>query len=100
MRKRVWMGIVALILVAAGSWWFALSGRPGVDLPRRADQNVLLVTIDTLRGDALGCDGGPARTPNLDGIAATGIRFTFAHAQAVVTLPSHVDGVMTLITFW
>ena len=85
------MGIVALTLAAAGSWWFAVSRRPSMDLRRRADQNVLLVTIDTLRADALGCDGGPARTPNLDAIAASGIRFTFAHAHAVVTLPSHAS---------
>src|SRR5262249_38018954 len=58
------------------------------DLSQASDRNVLLVTIDTLRGDALGADGGPARTPNIDRLAAGGIRFSFAHAQAVVTLPS------------
>ncbi len=54
-----------------------------------AGRNVLLITIDTLRADALGAYGGRARTPNLDGLAAAGARFTFAHAHAVVTLPSH-----------
>ena len=58
---------------------------------RSADQNVLLITIDTLRGDALGSYGGRAATPNLDRLAAEGIRFTFAHAHAVVTLPSHTS---------
>ncbi len=39
---------------------------------RRAirDRNVLLVTIDTLRADALGSYGGRAVTPNLDRLAA------------------------------
>ena len=60
-------------------------------LPRSADQNVLLVTIDTLRADALSSYGGPARTPHIDGLAAAGARFTFAHAHAVVTLPSHTS---------
>lgn len=55
------------------------------------DQNVLLVTIDTLRGDALAIDGGPARTPNIDALAGSGVRFTFAHAHSVVTLPSHAS---------
>jgi arylsulfatase A-like enzyme/Flp pilus assembly protein TadD len=54
-----------------------------------ADQNILLVTIDTLRSDALSSYGGPAETPNLDGLASRGARFTFAHSHAVVTLPSH-----------
>jgi arylsulfatase A-like enzyme/Flp pilus assembly protein TadD len=52
-------------------------------------QNVLLITIDTLRADALGCYGGPATTPALDRLAAEGVRFDFAHAHAVTTLPSH-----------
>ncbi len=59
-----------------------------------ADQNVLLITIDTLRGDALASYGGRAATPNLDRLAAEGIRYTFAHAHAVVTLPSH-SSIMT-----
>jgi arylsulfatase A-like enzyme/Tfp pilus assembly protein PilF len=58
---------------------------------RAADQNVLLVTLDTVRGDALGAYGGAARTPNLDRLARQGIRFDFAHAHAVVTLPSHAS---------
>ena len=36
---------------------------------RSPHQNVLLVTIDTLRADALGCYGGPAATPALDRLA-------------------------------
>jgi arylsulfatase A-like enzyme/Flp pilus assembly protein TadD len=55
------------------------------------DQNVLLLTIDTLRADAMSSYGGPAATPNLDRLAAGGVRFTFAHAQAVVTLVSHTS---------
>jgi arylsulfatase A-like enzyme len=38
--------------------------------------NILLVTIDTLRADVLNCYGYPvALTPNLDRLAASGIRF-------------------------
>src|SRR6478736_1267280 len=54
-------------------------------------QNVLLVTIDTLRADALGCYGGPAATPALDRLAGEGVRFDFAHAHAVTTLTSHAS---------
>jgi hypothetical protein len=66
-------------------------GGPQADLHPIAKQNVLLVTIDTLRADALGCYGGPAATPALDRLAAEGVRFDFAHAHAVVTLPSHAS---------
>ena len=55
------------------------------------DQNVLLITIDTLRADAVGCYGGRAPTPNIDALAAQGMRFDSAHSHAVVTLPSHAS---------
>ena len=61
------------------------------DLRPIPKQNVLLITIDTLRADALGCYGGPAVTPALDRLAAEGVRFDFAHAHAVLTLPSHAS---------
>jgi len=71
---------------------FLLTAGPHrVRFPRDANRNVLLVTIDTLRADALGAYGGAAATPNLDRLAAEGVRFTDAHAHAVVTLPSHAS---------
>ena len=57
----------------------------------RPDRNILLITIDTLRADALSSYGGAASTPRLDALAARGARFTFAHSHAVVTLPSHAS---------
>ena len=65
--------------------------KPAADLRPIPRQNVLLITIDTLRADALGCYGGKAATPTIDRIASDGVRFAFAHAHAVVTLPSHAS---------
>ena len=87
-------GLVAVLLLAgagAALVWFWPGRAPAPLVERTADQNVLLVTIDTLRADALGSYGGPAATPNLDRLAAAGARFEFAHAHAVVTLPSHAS---------
>ena len=79
---------VAVLIAALGVFW--ISGRRNAgDLLRNSQQNILLITIDTLRADALGSYGGRAATPNLDRLATQGLRFTFAHAHAVVTLPSH-----------
>jgi arylsulfatase A-like enzyme/Flp pilus assembly protein TadD len=83
------MGALAIAAGVTACGWGCR--RAPADLPQASDRNVLLITVDTLRGDALGCDGGPARTPNIDALAASGIRFSFAHAQAVVTLPSHAS---------
>src|SRR5262245_51042847 len=59
--------------------------------------NVVLVTIDTLRADRLGCYGAAARgeggsvTPNLDRLSRRGLLFTDATAQVPLTLPSHTS---------
>src|SRR5258707_5149085 len=59
---------------------------------REAGLSVLLITIDTLRADALGAYGRPqAETPFMDRLAAGGVRFVEARAQNVVTLPSHAN---------
>lgn len=53
------------------------------------------MTIDTLRADRLGAYGyQPATTPNLDRLAATGVRFTDATAHSPLTLPAHA-GILT-----
>ncbi len=54
--------------------------------------DVLLITIDTTRADRIGCYGGDEKaTPNIDGIAETGVRFANAQAVAPITLPSHTS---------
>ena len=54
--------------------------------------DVVLITIDTWRHDASGFSGsGKVETPHMDRLAAAGTVFTFAHAHAVVTLPSHAS---------
>jgi arylsulfatase A-like enzyme/Tfp pilus assembly protein PilF len=81
--------LCGLCVLAVGSCGL-LGGRTFAVAPN-ADRNVLLVTIDTLRADALGSYGGRATTPNLDRLASHGARFSFAHAHAVVTLTSHAS---------
>src|SRR5256884_9812188 len=52
--------------------------------------NVVFITIDTLRPDHLGCYGyKQIRTPNIDALAADGVRFERAYTAVPVTLPSH-----------
>ena len=52
--------------------------------------NVVVVTIDTLRADHLGCYGYKLiRTPNIDALAADSVRFERAYTPVPVTLPAH-----------
>jgi len=74
-----------LVLLCAGA---ACSPAPRTEPPA----SVLLVTIDTLRADRLGCYGdAKARTPVLDALAAAGTRFERVFATAPITLPSHTS---------
>jgi len=55
-----------------------------------AGWNILLVSIDTLRADRVGCYGGRvAGTPVIDRLAKEGIRFVNAISAVPLTLPSH-----------
>ncbi len=50
-------------------------------MPRRRRQDVILITVDTLRYDALSAHGGQASTPNLDALLARGRSFENAWSQ-------------------
>ncbi|PYV00959.1 MAG: hypothetical protein DMG26_14545 [Acidobacteria bacterium] len=55
-----------------------------------AKPNVVVITIDTLRADHLGCYGySRIETPNLDALARLGARFTQAYTPVPITLPAH-----------
>jgi arylsulfatase A-like enzyme len=57
-----------------------------------APTSILLVTIDTLRADRLGCYGDAvARTPNADALARAGVLFEAAYTPVPITLPAHVS---------
>jgi arylsulfatase A-like enzyme len=70
---------------------FALVSRPVLADPaaQRERPNLLLVTIDALRADHVGCYGyGRPTSPALDRVAAEGVRFANAFANAPMTVPS------------
>lgn len=54
--------------------------------------NILLVTVDTLRADHLGCYGSKTvSTPAVDALAVRGTLFARAFAHTPSTLPSHTN---------
>lgn len=78
-------GLIALVAVA-----FLLL-RPRTP-PRDPGLSVLLISIDTLRADAIGAYGNKnVATPWIDRLAREGVLFERAHAHNVVTLPSHTN---------
>ena len=66
------------------------NGAPAPQAPAAPHRNIVLITLDTTRADHLGAWGWKyAKTPNLDALAARGVRFVRCDTAAPVTLPSH-----------
>ena len=88
--------ILAALLVSLGSGVraprmsaaTALVEASSAAAPARPD--VVVITIDTLRADHLGCYGDAGvQTPNIDSLARSGVRFSHASTPVPITLPAH-----------
>ncbi len=83
-RASIVLGAVAAIVAVAAC---ADRQPTGTDVPRRP--NVVLITIDALRADALGHAGGPSGvSPNLDRLAGESTVFETAISPFCATPPS------------
>ncbi len=68
--------------------WF----NPVIYVPQQETKNVLLISLDTLRADHVGCYGYPRETsPNIDLLARDSAVFLNTFATSSWTLPSHVS---------
>jgi arylsulfatase A-like enzyme len=80
--RRRWLGALAAAALAAGCG----GGTPA------APRNLILISVDTLRPDMLGCYGHPRdSSPALDRIASEGALFENAFTTAPWTLPAHAS---------
>lgn len=70
---------------------FALAGAAAAAAPaaRPRPRGLILVSVDTLRADRLGCYGAAEPTPALDAFAAGAVLFEKAYSAATWTTPSH-----------
>jgi choline-sulfatase len=91
-ESRQTLGKTPIRSVALAVLFVAACGRDARHGAVPTRSNVLLITIDTLRADALGSYGHSGNpTPLMDRLASEGLRFDAAHAQSVLTLPSHAS---------
>ncbi len=82
-----WIAAVGLAL-ALGS----ACQKPDEPTQPDARPDIVVITVDTLRADHLGCYGfEPARTPQIDGLASQGVLVEHAIAPTPITLPSHAS---------
>ena len=84
---RPYLLVLPVVVAIVGFNIFCISHR---SRNRAAGPNVVLISLDTLRADHLGCYGYHRDTsPNIDRIAESSILFENAITQAAWTLPSH-----------
>ncbi|MGH2740924.1 MAG: sulfatase family protein [Thermoleophilaceae bacterium] len=78
-------GLAGAALAGAGCRGSKGRGAPAQAGPR----NIVLIVIDTLRPDHLGCYGNDwVRTPNIDALAKQSLRFTRVFPEAMPTVPA------------
>ena len=83
-KERTIFAIFLLGICASSGLCQSNSGRVSDRTP------VLLIIVDTVRADRLGCYGARrVRTPAMDALAAQGVRFDRALAEVPTTPPSH-----------
>ena len=81
-----WMGVSVGSLFTGGCARIAAEDQIG-----RKKPHILLICVDDLK-PALGCYGDPlAKTPNLDRLAARGVRFDKAYCNQAVCAPSRYN---------
>ena len=104
-RLAIAGGAAVVAVLAVASAWYALRGRPpapgapasappvSAAAPQRRDiRNVILISMDTTRWDAVSAYGAPeASSPNVAALARDGVVFENAYAPAPNTLASHAS---------
>ncbi len=91
-RRRRGLAWVVVVAIAIGAAATLTLKRDRVHAPTRSPApaaNVLLITVDTLRPDALGWVAGRNATPEIDRLAGDAFKFPGAMAPVPLTLPSH-----------
>jgi choline-sulfatase len=92
-RRAVAVAGLALAALVSSRCSSGGGGGPQTGAPPRVEaRNLVLITIDTLRADRLGCYGNRSvETPNLDRISREGAMAAQASVHAPLTRPSHVS---------
>ncbi|MBI3661466.1 MAG: sulfatase [Acidobacteria bacterium] len=98
---RFWRKTLPWIVAASFAAWAGVEGglayeersaEAALGPARAGAPNVLVIVVDTLRADHLGCYGYARSTsPNIDRLAREGVLFEEAYATSSWTLPSHAS---------
>lgn len=88
--SRLWIAAVLASTTIVATSVNLHAQKPARPVKAQPRPNVILITIDTLRADHVGCYGAQTvKTPTLDGLAKDGVVFERAISQVPLTWPSH-----------
>jgi len=92
-KKKIFIILTTFVILAAAVVFSFLILKSFVSpIPKGKDFNYVLITVDTLRADRLGCYGfSKIKTPAIDSFAQKGVKFEHCIAQTPLTLPSHTS---------
>lgn len=88
MKRLIAVAVVVVVPFALSLSCGGGGDEPGPAAVAEKGTPIIVVAIDGLRADALGCYGAPAATPAFDALASESVRFEWAFAQAPQLQPS------------
>jgi arylsulfatase A-like enzyme len=95
MVKRITVVLVAVSVTVLGLSLYLWSARPKIPTTAAAKPNVIVILADDLGyGDTSAYGSKIVRTPNIDALASSGVRFTDGHVTHPVCAPSRA-GLLT-----
>ena len=91
-KKKIFLlAIPFFLIILIFSVSFIIKNKSNKKIRRDSSLNLLLITIDTIRGDRVGYVGYDVETPSLDSLAQGGASFMNAVCQVPLTFPSHAS---------
>jgi arylsulfatase A-like enzyme/tetratricopeptide (TPR) repeat protein len=96
LARHLLLGTFGAALITLGCW-----GLPQPAPNPAQATSVLLITVDTLRADHVGCYGARnVKTPAMDALATEGTRFDNALTCVPITVPSHAAILSGTLPLW
>jgi len=89
-KRILILSVTAMIVLSAALYLLRFRKEGFAGLKGKRDLNCILITVDTLRADKIGCYGfSRIETPVMDMFASRGVKFDRCISQTPLTLPSH-----------
>ncbi len=87
------VAVFVLVVLVVVYFFFLQAPKTSFEgLKKKQNLNYILISVDTLRADRVGCYGFPGiETPTMDMFASRGVLFEHCIAQTPLTLPSHTS---------